>query len=150
MAPPCNSADRGARLPQPCNAGCRPVFAAQRSRAMADSTSAAASSVRCVRKAMPLTPTGPVGATPSGAAPVPGASSSARVLPPAPATHTAATLPPPIPHGPPAPQETTPTRKRHHDNARPPPQVLCAPINTSQGPSQDVVPAALHAAATPP
>eukprot|EP00971_Amphidinium_carterae_P182208 3616128-Amphidinium_carterae.1 len=99
---------------------------------------------------MPLTPTGPVSATPSGAAPVPGASSSAQVLPPAPATHTAATLPPPILHGPPAPQETTPTRKRYHDNARPPPQVLCAPINTSQGPSQDVVPAALHAAATPP
>eukprot|EP00971_Amphidinium_carterae_P333865 6468864-Amphidinium_carterae.1 len=100
--------------------------------------------------AMSPTPAGPACAAPSGAAPVPSAASSAQALPSVPATPAAAAQPPPTLHGLPAPHETTPTRKRHHDTARPPPQVLCAPATTSQRPSQDDIPAALHAAATPP
>eukprot|EP00971_Amphidinium_carterae_P288763 5733793-Amphidinium_carterae.1 len=96
------------------------------------------------------TPAGPVSAAPSGATPVLSAPSSALAQPPAHATNSVAPTMPPLLSGPPVLQETTPPRQRHCDRARPPPQVLCAPVNTTQGPSQDQVPAALHAAATPP
>eukprot|EP00971_Amphidinium_carterae_P339929 6478013-Amphidinium_carterae.2 len=87
--------------------------------------------------AMSQTPTGPVGPVVPSAPPPQAASGSAQA-------------PPPPTSGPPPPQPTTPVRKRNSEGARPPPQVLCAPLDAPQGPSQDLLPTPMQTAATPP
>eukprot|EP00971_Amphidinium_carterae_P030649 603041-Amphidinium_carterae.1 len=84
--------------------------------------------------AMLQSPTGPAGSAPPSLPPPPKAPTSALALPPP------TSAPPP----------TTPVRKRNSDGACPPPQVLCAPVSATQGPSQDLLPSAVQAAATPP
>eukprot|EP00971_Amphidinium_carterae_P346712 6488343-Amphidinium_carterae.1 len=85
-------------------------------------------------------PPGPAGAASSGDAAVPRTSGPAQALSPAPAAK--ATTSPAT--GSTGLHTSSPARPRDHNTTRPPPQVLCAPVNTAEGPSQDQVPAALQ------